>query len=84
MIQIIFRSNEEFIGGDVEDTEEGEERDELADLPDRVDGSGVTGLLNPRVTTIDIRQVPYLTLEAQIVSFVSNMGTPSFEVNSYL
>ena len=57
MIQIIFRSNEEFIGGDVEDTE-GEERDELADLPDRVDGSGVTGLLNPRVTTIDIRQVP--------------------------
>ena len=43
------RSNEEFIGGDVEE----EERDELADLPD----GGVTGLLNPKLTTIDIRQV---------------------------
>ena len=51
-----FRSNEEFIGGDVEDMEE-EERDELADLPDRVDGSGGSGLLNPKLTTIDIRQV---------------------------
>ena len=44
------------IGGDVEDLEE-EERDELADLPDRVDGGGAAGLLNPKLTTIDIRQV---------------------------
>ena len=39
-----------------------EERDELADLPDRVDGSGVSGLLNPKLTTIDIRQVQNWTL----------------------
>ena len=51
-----FRSNEEFIGCEVEDLE-GEERDGLADLPDRVDGGGVGGLLNPKLTTIDIRQV---------------------------
>ena len=41
---------------------EEEERDELADLPDRVDGSGVSGLLNPKLTTIDIRQVQNWTL----------------------
>ena len=43
---------------------EEEERDELADLPDRVDGSGVTGLLNPKLTTIDIRQVQNWTRRA--------------------
>ena len=59
-IHSFYRSNEELIGGDVENLDE-EERDELADLPHRVDGSGVTGLLNPKLTTIDIRQVQLIS-----------------------
>jgi hypothetical protein len=47
---LLDRSNEEFIGGDESD---GEGIDELSDLPD--DDRNRSSLLDPRLTTIDIR-----------------------------